>query len=319
MQIVGIDISKATFDAAIFRDGKMPCKQFSNCLKGFEQLQMWLAKNHIEKTSVCMEATGFYGENLAEFLYSQGHKVSVINPSCIAAYSCSRLSRHKTDKFDSVVIAEYASKHDLASWKPVAPVVKELRQLHRCMESLKQQLVQVTNHLENSNLCDLVKKSWEELARHIRKQLKDLDNSANRLVTSDKSILQDYNNLQTIPGISKTTALAVIAEIPDLSSFKDARQLAAYAGLVPKQRTSGSSVRGNSRLSKLGSVNLRKSLYFPAIVAKKHNPIIAIFCQRLLSKGKSKMAVVCAAMRKLLHIIFGILKSKKTFDVTVGC
>ncbi|WP_342272230.1 transposase [Candidatus Tisiphia endosymbiont of Parasteatoda lunata] len=120
--------------------------------------------------------------------------------------------------------------------------------------------------------------------------------------------------MQTIPGIGKTTAVAILAEAPDLESFSNARQLAAYAGLTPKHKTSGTSVRGKTSISKIGSSNLRKALYFPAIVAKKHNPLFKEFTQKLSSKGKPAKVIIVAIMRKLLHIIFGVVKNKTSFN-----
>jgi len=124
----------------------------------------------------------------------------------------------------------------------------------------------------------------------ILERIKDIEKAIMNLIVKSDSLQQDYQNLQTIPGVSKTTAIAVLLEIPNHSSFENARQLAAFAGLTPKQKTSGSSVRGKSRLSKIGSRTLRKALYFPAIVAKKYNPIIKTFCDNLKDKGKHKCA-----------------------------
>lgn len=106
----------------------------------------------------------------------------------------------------------------------------------------------------------------------------------------------------------------MLAEVPDFSSFANARQLAAYAGLTPKQRTSGTSLKGKSRLSKIGCASLRKALYFRAISAKTHNPILKEFADKLKSKGKSTMIIIGAVMRKLLHIIFGVIKHQTPFN-----
>lgn len=119
--------------------------------------------------------------------------------------------------------------------------------------------------------------------------------------------------LETIPGIGRTTARAMLAEIPDIQNFKNARQLAAFAGLNPCQRQSGSSVNGQTRLSKIGSKRLRKTLYMPAIVATRWNPVIENLTNRLLQRGKCKMSALGAAMRKLLHIVFGVLKNQQPF------
>ena len=138
--------------------------------------------------------------------------------------------------------------------------------------------------------------------------------SVEQLLCQHSALKQDWENLQTIPGAAKTTATAILAQTPDLSSFKSARQLAAYAGLTPAHKASGTSLRGKSKLSKVGSSALRKAIYFPAIVAKNHNPILKAFAQKLAKKGKHTMVIIGAAMRKLLHIIFRILKNKVPFE-----
>lgn len=124
-----------------------------------------------------------------------------------------------------------------------------------------------------------------------------------RNIEAIPSLENQYKLLQTIPGISKTTALAILAELPPIESFQNARQLAAYIGITPKHRQSGTPLKGRSRISKIESNKLRKALYFPAIVAKRHNPVIKIFCDNLKKKGEHTMAIICAAMRKLIHII----------------
>ncbi len=126
--------------------------------------------------------------------------------------------------------------------------------------------------------------------------------------------MESFKLLLTIPGIGKDSAIAILAEIYDISYFKNAKQLAAYAGVTPKNIISGSSVRGKSRLSKIGSKLLRCALFFPGIVTKNHNSIVMAFCKKLKDRGKHNMAIVGAAIRKLLHIIFGVLKSKSAFN-----
>ncbi len=120
--------------------------------------------------------------------------------------------------------------------------------------------------------------------------------------------------LVSIPGIADTTAAAILAELLDVTQFAGARQVAAFAGLVPRIRQSGSSVRGHSSLSKIGSSRLRKCLYFPAMVALRFNPAVRDMGARLSAGGKSKLVIIGAAMRKLLQIAFGVLKSGRPFD-----
>lgn len=120
--------------------------------------------------------------------------------------------------------------------------------------------------------------------------------------------------LVSIPGIGEQTAAVILSEIVDWSLFESPRQLAAYAGLTPRERSSGSSVRGKPCLSRVGNARLRKALYLPAISAQRFNPLIVAFSERLLAKGKAKKQVIGAIMRKLLHLAYGVLKSGSPFD-----
>jgi transposase len=120
--------------------------------------------------------------------------------------------------------------------------------------------------------------------------------------------------LDSIPGIAETTAALLLSVITDITQYKSARQVAAYAGLVPRERQSGSRVRGQTRLSKIGNARLRRALYFPAITALRCNPFFQAWAEGLLKRGKSKMSVICAVMRKLVHLAYGVLKNGQPFD-----
>jgi transposase len=214
-----------------------------------------------------------------------------------------------------MIIAEYASKNDLPSYAPKSKALQELQDLYRCSQNLKEQYVQTQNYLENKNhLSKSVYSSYNRLAKHIMKEITNIELAIDNLLTDNPQLKHQADNMQTIPGIGKITAIAILAESPDLESFSSARQLAAYAGLTPKHRTSGTSVRGKPSISKIGSSNLRKALYFPAIVAKTHNPLFKEFTQKLSGKGKPSKVIIVAIMRKLLHIVFGVIKNKTQFN-----
>lgn len=318
--ILGIDISKKELVVALLIDNKNCKNKFPNNTQGFIELSKWFAEKGLAEVKICMEATGSYGEKVADFLYDQGHKVSVVNPACVKSYARSRLTRHKTDGVDALLIAEYASKNTLRLYQPRAEAFKELRSFYRCRQNLKTQHTQVSNYLENEDsLPKAIITTYRKLLKEIEEQIDNIELAINNLLAVNLAIKQAYDNLQTIPGIGEITAIAMLAEVPDFSSFTDARQLAAYAGLTPKQRTSGTSLKGKSRLSKIGSASLRKALYFPAISAKTHNPILKEFADRLKSKGKSTMVIIGAVMRKLLHIIFGVIKHQTPFNPHILC
>lgn len=314
--ILGIDVSKKDLVTALLSESSsIHKKKFDNNKEGFNNLIQWLKFKKITHIKICMEATGNYSTAIADFLYARGYEVNVVNPACIKAFAGSKLTRTKTDELDAVIIAQYASKSELSPYKPLDPAIKELRYLYRCLNDLKKQQVEVMNHLENK---DLLPKSvctvWKKLSQNLKQQMATIEKSIDTLLKNDSKLHQQSQNLQTIPGIGKTTAVAIIAESPDISIFKDARSYAAYAGVVPKHRNSGSSIRGKAKLSKLGSAKLRKAIYFPAIVAKNHNPILKAFAEKLKCKGKHTMVIIGAVMRKLLHIIFAVLKYETTFN-----
>ena len=275
----------------------------------------WLQTHEVTKVSACMEATGNYGKSFADFLYKNNHDVSVVNPACISAFARSKLSRHKTDKVDSMIIAEYASKNDLPLYVPKNKALQELQDLYRCSQKLKEQYVQTQNYLANKNhLSKSVCSSYNRLAEHIMKEIANIEVEIDNLLADSPQLKNQTDIIQTIPGIGKITAVAILAESPQLESFNNARQLAAYAGLTPKHKTSGTSIRGKTSISKIGSSNLRKALYFPAIVAKTHNPLFKEFTKKLSVKGKPTKVIIVAIMRKLLHIVFGVVKNNMPFN-----
>jgi len=312
---LGVDISKKTFDITLLISDKSISKKFSNDVKGFKDLLSWLKKQNVSEPHACLEATGFYSEALAEFLFDREYAVSVINPVCIKHYAQSRLKRHKTDKIDSTLIAEYCKIHNPTLWRKPTADLKKLRELSRCLEDLKIQLNQVVNHLEKkSRSSKLVINTWTSLKSKLEKQMEKIYTEIDNLFKANDDLDKKRKNLETIPGIGKKTAITLLAEIPDINSFKNSRQLVAFAGLVPSQKFSGSSVKGRSKLSKMGSGHLRKALFFPAITAKKFNPMIKDFCKRLEQKRKHSFVIIGAAMHKLLSIVFAVLKNNTVFE-----
>lgn len=309
---LGIDISKASFHVELSVNEKLRHRRFSNQQEGFKELCAWLAKHKAGQVHACLEATGRYGDDLAVHLYQAGHIVSVINPAQIKAFGESELLRNKDDRPDAGLIRRFCEKQQPAAWQPPAPQVLELRALTRHLENLRDTRQQQLNRLEGVK-TKAVLKSLRKLVAHLDKEIASTEQQIQDHIDSDPDLQRQQQLLSSIKGIGKLTAAKLLAEIEDFSSFKSARQVAAYAGLTPRNNRSGT-LRGKTRLSKTGNARLRKALFFPSMVAKRHNPIVRAFCQRLTHNGKNKMEVIGAAMRKLIHIAFGVLKSGKFFD-----
>jgi transposase len=313
--MLGIDISKLKFNVCLINiNGKLRHKLFPNTSTGFEQLRDWLSKQGVERVHACLEATGTYGEALSLFLYQTGHTVSVINPAAIKAFAQSRLSRTKTDRVDAELIARFTQAQAPPAWTPLPQEVRELQALVRRLESLIEIRVAEENRLSSGIMVDLVRQSVEELLAHLNEQIKRTEELIRTHINSHPTLKRQSRLLDSIPGIAQTTAALILSEVTDITQYRSARQVAAYAGLVPRERQSGSSVRGRTRLSKTGNARLRKALYFPAITALRCSPFFQAWAEGLLKRGKSKMSVICAVMRKLVHVAYGVLKSGKEFD-----
>jgi transposase len=316
---LGIDISKSKFDVALLLDGgKLHHRVFPNTPAGHQQLAAWLSKQKAHSVHACMEATGTYGEALAAYLHCAGHLVSVVNPAIIKAFASTEMSRTKTDKADASLIARYCQKLKPAAWTPPPPEIGELQALVRRLEALLEMMQQERNRLEAGIQSASVKEGLEQHITNLDSQITHTRSLIRDHIDQNPTLKQQRDLLTSIPGIGEATAAKLMAEIVDINHYRSARQVAAFAGLAPKHKESGSSVRGKPRLCKVGTARLRKALYFPAIVATQHNPIIKAVSERLRERGKCPMLIIGAAMRKLIHIAYGVLKSGKPFDPDYG-
>jgi transposase len=311
---VGIDVSKNTLDAALLKEGKPRHKVFANSAAGHGQLLAWLNDNSAATVHVCLEATGTWADAIALALHEAGHQVSVVNPALIRAFGQSQLKRTKTDKADAQLIARFCQMHQPPAWSPPAPEMRELQALVRRLESLEEMRLMEENRLTSGVTCAVVQASLEEHIGYLQEQIEKTRRQITDHIDQNPDLKQQAELLDSIPGIGAATAALLLAELGDISHFDNARQVAAFAGLVPRIRESGSSVRSKPRLSKVGSSRLRKAMYFPAVTALRFNPLIKAMGLRLSAAGKNKMLILGAAMRKLLHIAYGVLKSRQPFD-----
>lgn len=314
MHILGIDIAKASFDTALTQDNQSyEQASFSNSRQGFKDLVEWLASYQVEELHVCLEATGRYGEALAEFLHTQGCHVSVVNPARIHAYGQSKLRRNKNDRLDAQLIADFCFRQQPPRWTPPQLMQRQSQEISRHIATLKEDRQRKRNQLAAGVSSPRLRRSIQETIDFLDKEIKLLEEELLELLSQDPDKAQQLELLLSVPSIGRLTACRFLAEV-DVTRFRQASQLAAYAGLAPKEHSSGTSVRKKPRLSKAGNRHLRTLFYMPALSAHRFNPIIADLHRRLTERGKPKMAVVGAVMRKLLHLAYGVLKTGKPFD-----
>ena len=312
--VLGIDISKLTFDVFLMSGSKAQSGKFDNSVSGFKKLKKWLLSNKAEQVHACMEATGIYGDKLCYFLHKEGHLVSVVNPYRVKCHGESDLRRNKTDKADAKLIADFCLTKKTSLWEPPSEEVLYLQSLTRRIDSLEKMRQMESNRLEAAP--KQVKTSIGRIIATIDEEIKELEELIKQHFEDHPDLKHKKDLLESIPGIGEKTAQLLLSEI-QFERFDSARQVAAQAGITPYREQSGTTL-DRTRVSKIGNRRIRRALYFPAIVATKHNPTIIDFAARLNQNGKTNKQIVCAAIRKLLHIAFGVIKNNRPFDPNIG-
>lgn len=310
---IGIDIAKLKFDVARLAEGKYKHAKFANTPDGFAAFVAWLRDFGDTDLRLCMEATGAYGLPLAEFLVEQGYFISVVNPAQIHAFGKSELSRAKTDKADAKLIARYALQADLIAWKPLPANIRTLQALTRRVEHLLEMQRMEQNRLETAD--STITPSIKTVLSTLDTELKATRQAIHDHIDNDPDLKQQSDLLLSIPGIGPATITYLLVALSPHHGYANAKQVVAQAGLAPAIAQSGQ-WQGKTRIAKTGDARLRKALYLPALVAWQHNPAIRRQCERLKANSKNGKLIACAAMRKLIHLAFAILKSGKPFDPT---
>ena len=307
----GVDISAEWFDVSL---PLIKLKErFENNLSGFKLLLKRLKKHGIAKVRVCMEATGLYFEKLAEFLHANGHEVVVANPQCIKAFSRSELRRSKSDPLDAALIQMYCEDkyNRLHLWQPLPLDYKCVREILRRRQTLVDERSAEKNRKSAGFSSAQVQRSIEENINFLDKQIQKLEEEAFNIVDGNSEMARLVDLIDSIPGVSPLTAAVVLVEVPQV--LWSGRLAAVFAGVIPSKNSSGKS-KTSSYMSKVGSSRLRHAIYMPALSASQHNPVLKEFYQRLLKRGLHKKQALTAVMRKLLHLIFGVIRSGKSFD-----
>lgn len=314
---LGIDVGKKDLFCHIIAPDQAYSERFDNSPAGIRLLIKWLRKlAEPAHFSACLEQTGHYGDAIADALYKlQIGNLYLVNPHRIKAYGMQKLRRNKSDTADAKLIARFlkAEDADLRPWKPQSQEQQKVTKLSRHADSLTQDAARLKTRLSaepEKTVAVSLKRTIEFLEREIKSTRKAILT----VIKSDADLLTKYKLLMTIPGIGQIAAQTVIAELPNLPDFKDARQLAAWAGLTPCHFQSGTSGKAQTPITKIGSVHLRRGLFMPAMTARMNNPLLKAFGDRLKENGKKPKQIIIAIMRKLLHQIYGILKSGQPFN-----
>ena len=308
-KIFGVDISKDVFDVVDQSDNH---DQFGNDAQGFSKFKKSLPDNAL----VVMEATGYYHFLLAQYLSKQGVDCAVVNPLSIKRFIQMKLAKVKTDKADAKAICDYAIANKVTIYNPLDSVQAECLQLFRLMDNYKKQLTAIKNKLHGEAVLGrpskMVYHSLNRTKKHLEKEIKALEQKVLELVKKEHQ--QQITLLKSIPGLGIKTILFLIVITDGFTKFENASQLCSYAGITPTERSSGSSVRGQSRISKMGNRKLRNLLFMCSFTASQHNKACKDLYERIVNKGKSKKLALLAVSNKLLKQAFAIANSGMPYD-----
>lgn len=308
----GIDISKSFFDAAIPFEEKYHYRKFSNDEAGFKDLIKVLPPD----CQIIMEASGPYYLRLACFLAARDISVSVINPLVIRRFSQMRMSRAKTDKKDAMLIAEYGRMENPTKWKVPEQHVITLQQMEAILSNLNKERTALNNQLESFIHSGMLDKGLSKLLvkelEHKQQLIKTVNRAMEELAT--RHYAQMLQDLESIPGMGKKTAMALIVLSGGFDRFEDHRKLSSYIGICPRLFESGTSVKGKARICKMGMSRIRAMLYICSWSAKRCNKACKELYERLVAKGKAKKLALIAVANKLLKQAFAIATQKTKYN-----
>jgi len=315
----GIEVSAQELVVSLGREGRAErLRSFPNTAEGHDAILRFLHSG-AQRVRVVLESTGLYGLDLAYALHQDARvEVMVANPRAVRHLASALMQRSKNDRLDAEVLREFAARMPFQAWVAPSPQCFALCALTRRLETLTEQSAAEKNRLHAASLSvafpAAVRRDLQRSVRSIQRAIVRLTREAQRILEGDSLLNSSYHLLLTAKGIGPTSALRLLAETALLSEDLDVRQWVAYAGLDPREYQSGSSVHKKVRISKTGNRHLRRALYMPALVAVRHEPHLRAFYRHLLAQGKCKMQALVAAMRKLLHAVYGMLKHRQPYD-----
>lgn len=312
---LGIDTSKPWFDVFVRARKKDHSKRFDNNQKGHEEFIRWASEFGARKLHVGIESTGNYHLDLALACYRAGFKVSILDGGKIATYRNSfGRAKPKTDKADARLIARYLKERRPALWSPRPDEYQELTELVRHRQDIIESINAWASRSAQSTQSERVAAERNTLLSVHQAMLEDLEKQIQEHIKAHARLQQDVQLLQSIDGIACKSAVRILAEMGPVSRYRTPRDLAFAAGLTPRSDQSGTS-RNKTGLPVYGNRQLRNALYLPVIVAMRIKRGVAHFTDRIDKRGnKAKKTVITAGMRKLAHLIHGILKSREPFD-----
>jgi transposase len=319
MHFIGCDVSKATLDLACRKPGQRQAfvtRTVANTRRGWRALLRWAAQQCEPEWCVVLEATGVYHLKLAGYLSAAGCRVLVANPGRAAEFARSINQLHKTDRLDARTLQRYGEQLDAPHWfVPDSKEISHLKALLARLAQLQKDRQRERNRLERNAFTEGGEILQPALRRSIKRLAQDaqqIQQAIDALIQGDPALQRHRQLLCSIPGIGPQLSQWLL---PLLSQqrFRSAREVAAFLGLTPRHRQSGSSLKTRGRLSGRGHATIRAKLYMPALSAIQHNPQMRALYETLLGRGKTKKQAIVAVMRKLVHLCYGVINTQTPY------
>lgn len=322
--IVGMDVSKKTLDVALSvnaANAEICNKRFFNTLKGFEQLKKWLQQYEatIGSTLFCLENTGIYHRLLVSWLQQQGGFVWVEMPVQIK-WSMG-VQRGKSDAMDASRICLYAFRNqdkaeDYTGMEQAVQQLADLmagrQRLLQCLQTLKVPI----KEMKEAGLVDaanLLETSCAKSIRSLEKELEAIEQQLEQIIEQDEQLSQTYRYVRSVRCIGLVAALQLLIYTHGFKRFDNAKQLASYCGVAPFEYSSGTSIKGKTKVNHMANKTLKTALHMCAVSAVRHNPEMRTFYQNKVSEGKNKMSALNAVRNKLLHRAFACVRDKRLY------
>jgi transposase len=315
---LGLDVAKRSIEVCLLsNNGRVQKTTIDNSKLGFQKLLCWLHGFDLADIHVCLEPTGKYSRAVSAYLHAAGMKISQVNSYTVMCHGRSKNYRSKTDRIDAYLLADFCLKENPPIWSPPMPLQSELNELQARIADIEEMLTQERNRLEAVDCSTTVRQDIEEHLAQLMVRKQRLEKASRELVKSEPILENDFAIINSVIGLGEKSAMRLLALVR-FDQFKVPRNIGSFAGLTPRQFRSGSSVYKRDCISRVGDTRLRKSMYFPAMVAMQHNPQMRCFAERLEKKGKPPKVIICAVMRKLLVLTATLIKRQEFYDPTKG-
>lgn len=321
---LGIDISKKTFQAALTLDGvnvhEAEVENTTQAIKSYFQELKGKMRFSFDQLIVCMEHTGIYCLPVLDYLTE--NKINTCVEPALQIKQSQGMTRGKSDRVDARRIAQYAykNKQELRFWKPQRTSIQKLKALLVLRERLVKTKVQMETPINEAHeyieesIRKVVIKSCQASIKALAKDVMKVEKEIKQLVEKDSSLKEQFELIESVPGIGKITALNMIVSTGEFQRISEAKKFACYAGVAPFEHSSGTSVRGKTKVSKMANMTLKRLLHLAAMSAIQCNEELKAFYQRKVAEGKNKMSVINAVRNKLISRVFACINSKRRYQ-----